>query len=94
MHPVLRRAIDTSSAWLHRAIALVRHHPLRSAMLLPLLLPLYALLLVPFTPGIDDLRRARIESPSMLLSTDGMVLAEYRRINREWVPLDRIAPSV
>ena len=94
MHPVLRRAIDTSSAWLHRAIALVRRHPLRSAMLLPLLLPLYALLLVPFTPGIDDLRRARIESPSMLLSTDGMVLAEYRRINREWVPLDRIAPSV
>ena len=75
-------------------MALARRHPVRAGLLLPLLLPLYALVLVPFTPGISELRKARIESPSVLLSTDGMVLAEYRRINREWVALDKIAPSV
>src|SRR6185295_7305739 len=27
-------------------------------------------------------------------SNDGVVLAELKRVNREWVPLERIAPSV
>ena len=67
---------------------------MRAVLLLPALLLLYGLLLVPFTPSIDDLRRAKIESPSVLLASDGSVLAEYKRVNRQWVPLDRIAPSV
>jgi hypothetical protein len=31
-------------------------------------------LLAPFTPSLSDLRKARIESPSVLLSLDGMAL--------------------
>ncbi|HEY5581981.1 MAG TPA: transglycosylase domain-containing protein, partial [Rhodoferax sp.] len=55
---------------------------------------LYVLVLIPFTPGIGDLRKAKSETPSVLLAQDGTVLAEYRRINRQWVTLDEIAPSV
>ena len=63
-------------------------------MVPPALLLLYVLALVPFTPSIGDLRKAKSELPSVLLALDGTVLAEYRRINREWVTLDKIAPSV
>lgn len=61
---------------------------------LPLALLLYAVALVPFTPGISDIRKARTELPAQLMSADGKLLAEYRWANREWVPLERIAPSV
>ena len=94
MHPALRNARDTALLRWRQAAALARRHPVRAALMLPALLLLYVLVLVPFTPSIGDLRRARDESPSVLLSTDGTVLAEYNRINREWVALDRIAPSV
>jgi len=52
------------------------------------------LALIPFTPSIGDLRKAKSETPSVVLSADGVVLAEYKRINRQWVSLDKIAPSV
>jgi penicillin-binding protein 1A len=55
---------------------------------------LYVLVLIPFTPGIGDLRKAKSATPSVVLSNDGVVLAEFKRINREWVPLEKIAPSV
>jgi penicillin-binding protein 1A len=61
---------------------------------LPLALLLYAVALVPFTPGISDIRKAKSELPTQLMSADGKLLAEYRWANREWVPLERIAPSV
>jgi len=78
----------------HRFSALVRRYPLRAALVLPALMLLYVLVLIPFTPGIGDLRRAKSETPSMLLASDGTVLAEYKRVNRQWVALDRIAPDV
>ncbi|MFL6715312.1 MAG: penicillin-binding protein, partial [Burkholderiaceae bacterium] len=59
-----------------------------------LLLVIYTLLLIPFTPSIADLRKTRNEQPSTLISVDGQLLATYKRFNREWVPLSRIAPSV
>ena len=49
--------------------------------------------LIPFTPGIGDLRKAKVGLPSVLLARDGTVLAEYKHINREWVPLNRIAAN-
>ena len=58
------------------------------------LLSLYAVALIPFTPSIADLRKTRNEQPSVLISVDGQRLATYRRFNREWVPLNRIAPAV
>jgi penicillin-binding protein 1A len=94
MLATLRRTLDRALPAGRRALAWARQHPWRAAALLPALAVLYVLALVPFTPGISDLRRARSETPSVLVGEDGGVLAEYRRVNREWVPLERIAPSV
>ncbi|NML86244.1 MAG: glycosyl transferase [Polaromonas sp.] len=71
-----------------------RRHPVRAALVLPALMLLYLLVLIPFTPGIGDLRKAKSEAPSVLLASDGSVLAEYKRINRQWVTLDKISPNV
>ena len=61
---------------------------------LPALLAVYTLLLIPFTPSIADITKAKTERPAQLLSVDGKVLAEYRWANREWVALNRISPHV
>ena len=61
---------------------------------MPLALLLYAVALVPFTPGISDIRKAKSELPAQLMSADGKLLAEYRWANREWVALDQISPDV
>ncbi|MDB5843367.1 MAG: glycosyl transferase, family 51, partial [Polaromonas sp.] len=42
---------------------------------LPVLLLLYALAQVPFTPSISDLRKAKSEKASVLMSSDGQELA-------------------
>jgi penicillin-binding protein 1A len=79
---------------LRGAGAAMRRHPIRTALGVPALVLLYVLVLIPFTPGISDLRKAKSATPSVVLSNDGVVLAEFKRINREWVPLEKIAPSV
>ncbi|WP_284409406.1 transglycosylase domain-containing protein [Acidovorax sp. SUPP3334] len=61
---------------------------------MPLALLLYVLALVPFTPAISDIRKAKTDQPAQLVSADGRLLAEYKWVNREWVPLESIAPSV
>jgi penicillin-binding protein 1A len=58
------------------------------------LLGLYAALLIPFTPSIADLRKAKIDQPSVLMSSDGKRLATFKPMNREWVGLNRISPQV
>ena len=58
------------------------------------MLLLYVLALYPFTPGIGELKKAKSEAPSKVLSSDGVVLAQYKRVNREWVPLEKISPHV
>jgi len=90
MTPVLHRAAEQ---W-RRLVAAAKRHPVRTALVLPALALLYVLALVPFTPGIGDLRKAKSATPSVVMSADGVVLAEFKRINRQWVPLDRIAPNV
>ena len=94
MLTALRIALDATRQAGVRAAVWARRNPWRAALGLPVLLLLYVLALVPFTPGIGDLRRARSETPSVVLGQDGTVLAEYRRINREWVALGQIAPHV
>jgi penicillin-binding protein 1A len=79
---------------LRRLAALARQYPVRAALVLPALTLLYVLALIPFTPGIGDLRKAKSATPSVVMSSDGVVLAEFKRVNRQWVALDRIAPSV
>lgn len=59
-----------------------------------LLLVLYALLLVPFTPAVDRLLEARGTRPSVLLAADGSPIARFKKLNREWVELGEVAPPV
>ena len=61
---------------------------------LALAVVLYVLALIPFTPAISDIRKAKTEQPAQLVAFDGKLLAEYRWVNRAWVPLAEIAPPV
>ena len=94
MTPALQRAAAFAAEQFRRFIALVRRYPVRAALALPALLLAYLLVLIPLTPGIADLRKAKSEVPAVLMSADGVVLAEYRRINRQWVKLREISPKV
>ncbi|MEP6587494.1 MAG: biosynthetic peptidoglycan transglycosylase, partial [Polaromonas sp.] len=94
MTPALERAATFASEQFHRLIGLIKRYPVRAALALPALMLLYVLVLIPFTPGIGDLRKAKSEVPSVLLASNGTVLAEYKRINRRWVSLDKISPHV
>jgi penicillin-binding protein 1A len=94
MNPTVRRAATFVHEQLRRLAGLARRHPVRAALLMPALALLYVLMLIPFTPGIDDLRKAKSATPSVVMSSDGVILAEFKRINRQWVPLEKIAPSV
>jgi penicillin-binding protein 1A len=58
------------------------------------LLAAYAVILIPFTPSISDVRKAKIDQPSVLISSDGKRLATFKPMNREWVGLNRISPHV
>lgn len=94
MTPALQRFVSFAIQQFRRLAAAARRHPWRAALVLPALLLLYILVLLPFTPSTDDLRRARSEVPSAVMSADGVVLAEFPRINRQWVPLARVSPFV
>jgi penicillin-binding protein 1A len=93
MTPALDRARAWAAEQAHRGAGWARQHPWRTAAIPPALLLLWLLVLIPFTPSISDLRKAKGELPTVVLSADGVVLAEFRRVNRQWVPLDRIAPA-
>ena len=82
------------SVLLRRAWAAVRSHPWLAAGTLPAAALVYVLVLVPFTPGIANLRKAKVEDPATLVSSDGVVLASYQRVHRQWVTLDQVSPSV
>jgi penicillin-binding protein 1A len=74
-------------------------HPTKRGVLLtlaaiPALMLLYVLLLIPFTPSISDLQKAKTAKPSIVMSVDGKELAAFRRANREWVKLEDISPNV
>lgn len=58
------------------------------------LLCVYSLLLLPFTPSIADLRKAKVDQPTVLMSSDGQRLATFKPMNRQWVPLGQISPHV
>ena len=59
-----------------------------------LLLLAYALVLVPFTPGVAELKKAKGERPSVVRSADGQEIETFKRLNREWVKLSGIARPV
>ena len=94
MTPVFQRAADFAGGQFRRLAAAIRRHPVKTALVLPVFVMVWVLALVPYTPGIGDLKKAKSATPSVLLSSDGAVLAEFKRVNRQWVPLNRIAPAV
>lgn len=55
---------------------------------------LYVLLLIPLTPSISDIRKAKLEQPAQVLTADGKEIALFKRSNRLWVGLDKVSPHV
>ena len=94
MHPSVARAAAQASELARRLGQAMRRHPVRAAAGAAGAAPAYVLVLIPFTPSIGDLRKAKSEVPAVVMSADGVVLAEYKRINRQWVPLKKISPHV
>jgi len=66
----------------------------RTLLLLPALFLLYVLVLIPFTPDIRDIHRAKVDQPAQIYSADGKLLAEFKPTHREWVSLKQISPQV
>jgi penicillin-binding protein 1A len=64
------------------------------AGILGVLVFLYALVLIPFTPGISDIRKAKTERPTVVISSDGETLAEFKPVNREWAELEDVSEHV
>jgi len=87
---------------LRTVLAAVREHMphpsrrtvLRVVVAIPAAFLLYVLLLIPFTPGISDIRKAKSEQPAQVLSADGKELAVFKWANRDWVKLSDISPNV
>ena len=51
------------------------HLRARSLLLLPALFLIYVLVLIPCTPGIRDIRRAKVDQPAQIYSADGKLLS-------------------
>ncbi|MGZ5846408.1 MAG: transglycosylase domain-containing protein, partial [Ramlibacter sp.] len=94
MNPTVQHHLARLSGLLHRAWAALRRHPWLALGALPLAAVLYVLVLLPFTPSIANLRKAKVEAPATLVSADGVVLASYQRVHRQWVRLDQVSPTV
>jgi penicillin-binding protein 1A len=79
-------------------LAALRHPTWRGVGLglaaIPLTLLLYTVILIPFTPSIGDIKKAKQEVASVVLSADGKELARFKRANRDWVKLSRHSPNV
>jgi len=88
LRPRLARALRMPARWRSRQGLVWAATALTLAGLLALL-ALFA-----FTPSIRDIRKAKSDQPAQLVSRDGRLLAEYKWVNREWVPLAHIAPAV
>lgn len=84
----------SASGFLSRLRHLTRRGILLAPLVPPALVLLWILLLIPFTPAISDIRKARDEAPTVVLSADGKQMAEYKWGNRDWVSLTDISPRV
>ncbi|HEY1231265.1 MAG TPA: biosynthetic peptidoglycan transglycosylase, partial [Ramlibacter sp.] len=94
MTSILKQFLAYLAAPVRSAWAAIRRHPWLTASALPAAGLVYVLVLLPFTPATSDLRKAKVEAPATLVSADGVVLATYQRVHRQWVPLDKVSPSV
>ncbi|MBF6992461.1 transglycosylase domain-containing protein [Cupriavidus sp. IK-TO18] len=98
IRPLAAASILTAKRAFSGALRRLRR-PTRRGILLtlaavPALFLLYVLALVPSTPALGDIRKARIDRPAIIVSADGRVLDEFKPVNREWVSLRQISPYV
>ena len=91
--PVFTATIDPASTMRVRLVNILVALAVVGAFGLMLLL-LYSVILIPLTPSIADLQKAKIAQPSVLMSADGRQLATLKPMNREWVKLNQISPHV
>ncbi|MGE5493627.1 MAG: transglycosylase domain-containing protein [Actinomycetota bacterium] len=94
MTQILLRIKLFATDLLHRLRRPTRREVLIALAVVPAAMVAYVLILIPFTPGIRDIRKAKQERPALVLSADGKELAVFKRSNREWVGLDEISPYV
>ncbi len=94
----LEKGLTLANQPIARTFWHLRHPTLRgmawACAAIPALFVVYVLALIPFTPSIGDIRKAKIEQPAQILSADGKLLAEFKPSNREWVKLQDISPNV
>lgn len=88
-----RGVFDPAGSWRDKIFSAAKALGILTTVIAALLI-IYALILIPFTPSIADLRKAKVDQPSVLVSADGKRLATFKPMNREWVGLNRIAPTV
>ena len=64
------------------------------AMLLATLFAIWIALLFPLTPGIEDVKQARVAQPTVVVSADGRQLASFEQGIQMRVPLSAVSPNV
>jgi len=102
-----RRMIDRAGARAREAYARAHGHLMTkpphvrwlyiAAGLFLLLVTLFALwiaLLFPLTPGIEDVKQARVARPTVVVSADGRQLASFEQGVQMKVPLSQVSPNV
>src|ERR1051325_5017461 len=86
-------AMDSSGDWRRRLLFALKGI-LAVAFLGAIAIGVYAFTLLPFTPSISELKKAKVDRPTMLVSADNKILATFKPMNREWVRLNHISPHV
>jgi len=65
-----------------------------AGLLLAALFAIYIAILFPLTPGIEDVKQARVARPTVVVSSDGRVLASFEQGVQERVPLSQVSKHV
>jgi len=102
-----RRMIDRAGARAREAYARAHGHLMTkppyqrwlwiAAGVLLLFAALFAVwiaVLFPLTPGIEDVKQARVASPTVVVSADGRQLASFEQGVQMKVPLSQVSPNV
>jgi penicillin-binding protein 1A len=94
----MNKILERIQPFVTKAMYHLRHPTRRGVLLglaaLPLLVVLYFLLLIPFTPSIRDIQKSRTQQPAMVMSADGKELAAFKGANRDRIKLADISPNV
>jgi penicillin-binding protein 1A len=98
MTSALDRLFAAIAHFFRRFWAGVKRHPFWALASVPVVVPalaaMYVMSLVPLTPSTDDIKKAKSEQPTVVLSADGKELAVFKRANRDWVKLADVSPHV